>query len=120
VENAQRTYDTALSRWLTNKIESRANLTNIAVLTPAVEPLEPRAARRLIGAMSVLVGLLLGRRGGVPARDPRPARALARRPGVAPRRPSLGRLSRWQPLGAACAGAGLLRRAFRARLPHPL
>ena len=121
LENAQRTYDTALSRWLTNKVESRASMTNIAVLTPAVEPLEPKSPKvPLIGGLSVLVGLLLG---GVVVflletldRRVRSRADLESRLAV----PSLGRLSRWQPLGGRLLPAPVLSGARSARaLPHP-
>jgi len=121
LENAQRTYDTALSRWLTNKVESRASMTNIAVLTPAIEPLEPKSPKvPLIGGLSVLVGLLLG---GVVVflletldRRVRSRADLESRLAV----PSLGRLSRWQPLGGRLLPAPVLSGARSGRaLPHP-
>jgi chain length determinant protein EpsF len=121
VENAQRTYDTALTRWLTNKVESRANLTNIAVLTPAIEPLEAKSPKvPLIAALSVFVGLLLG---GVVVflletldRRVRSRADLESRLAV----PSLGRLSKWQPLGARLLPAPVLSGARSGRaLPHP-
>src|SRR3954466_11735902 len=121
LENAQRTYDTALSRWLTNKVESRANLTNIAVLTPAIEPLEAKSPKvPLIAGLAVLVGLLLA---GVVVflletldRRVRSRADLESRLAV----PSLGRLSKWQPLGARLLPAPVLSGARSGRaLPHP-
>jgi chain length determinant protein EpsF len=121
VDNAQRTYDTALTRWLTNKIESRANLTNIAVLTNAVEPLEPKSPKvPLIGGLSIVVGLLLA---GVVVflletldRRVRSRADLESRLAV----PSLGRLSRWQPLGGRLLPAPVFSGARSGRaLPHP-
>jgi succinoglycan biosynthesis transport protein ExoP len=121
LENAQRTYDTALSRWLTNKVESRANLTNIAVLTPAIEPLEAKSPKvPLIAGLAVLVGLLLA---GVVVflletldRRVRSRGDLESRLAV----PSLGRLSKWQPLGARLLPAPVLSGARSGRaLPHP-
>ena len=121
LENAQRTYDTALSRWLTNKVESRASLTNIAVLTAAIEPLEPKSPKvPLIAGLSVMVGLLLG---GVVVflletldRRVRSRADLESRLAV----PSLGRLSKWQPLGGRLLPAPVLSGARSARaLPHP-
>jgi len=121
VDNAQRTYDTALSRWLTNKVESRANLTNIAVLTQAIEPLEAKSPKvPLIGGLAVMVGLLLG---GVVVflletldRRVRSRADLESRLAV----PSLGRLSRWQPLGGRLLPAPVLSGARSGRaLPHP-
>jgi succinoglycan biosynthesis transport protein ExoP len=117
VENAQRTYDGALSRWLTNKIESRANMTNISVLTPAIEPLEPKSPKvGLIAGLSIAIGTLLA---GVVVflletldRRVRSRGDLESRLAV----PSLGRLSKWQPTGGRLLPAPL--RAARA-LPHP-
>jgi polysaccharide biosynthesis transport protein len=117
VENAQRTYDTALSRWLTNKIESRASMTNIAVLSPAVEPLEHKSPKvGLIAGLSIVIGALLA---GVVVflletldRRVRSRGDLESRLAV----PSLGRLSKWQPTGGRLLPAPL--RAARA-LPHP-
>lgn len=121
VENAQRTYDGALSRWLTNKIESRANMTNISVLTPAVEPLEPKSPKvGLIAGLSVVIGALLA---GVVVflletldRRVRSRGDLESRLAV----PSLGRLSKWQPTGGRLLAAPNFPggRAARA-LPHP-
>jgi uncharacterized protein involved in exopolysaccharide biosynthesis len=117
VENAQRTYDGALSRWLTNKIESRANMTNISLLTPAIEPLEPKSPKvGLIAGLSIFIGALLA---GVVVflletldRRVRSRGDLESRLAV----PSLGRLSKWQPTGGRLLPAPL--RAARA-LPHP-
>ena len=117
VENAQRTYDGALSRWLTNKIESRANMTNISVLTPAIEPLEHKSPKvGLIAGLSIVVGALLA---GVVVflletldRRVRSRGDLESRLAV----PSLGRLSKWQPTGGRLLPAPL--RAARS-LPHP-
>ena len=117
VENAQRTYDNALSRWLTNKIESRANMTNISVLTPAIEPLEHKSPKvGLIAGLSIVVGALLA---GVVVflletldRRVRSRGDLESRLAV----PSLGRLSKWQPTGGRLLPAPL--RAARS-LPHP-
>jgi chain length determinant protein EpsF len=121
VDNAQRTYDAALTRWLTSKVDSRANLTNIAVLTPAIEPLEPKSPKvPLIGGLSIVVGLLLG---GLVVflletldRRVRSRADLESRLAV----PSLGRLSRWQPLGGRLLPAPVLSGARSGRaLPHP-
>jgi chain length determinant protein EpsF len=117
VENAQRTYDTALSRYLTTKVESRALTSNIAVLTPAIEPLEHKSPKvGLITMLSVVIGGLLA--AGVVFlleildRRVRSRSDLESRLAV----PALGRLSKWQPAGGRLLPAPL--RAARA-LPHP-
>lgn len=61
VEMAQRTYDTAMQRFMASKIESRALQTNVSILDQALPP--SRAARPRIGlnlALSVFIGTLLG------------------------------------------------------------
>jgi uncharacterized protein involved in exopolysaccharide biosynthesis len=117
VENAQRTYDTALSRYLTTKVESRALTSNIAVLTPAIEPLEHKSPKvGLITMLSVVIGGLLA--AGVVFlleildRRVRSRSDLESRLAV----PALGRLSKWQPAGGRLLPAPL--RAAHA-LPHP-
>lgn len=117
VENAQRAYDAVLVRLTTNKIESRAQTTNVAMLSPAIEPLTPTHPKiGLISGLAVLVGLLLAAAVvyALEALDRRVrSRAdLESRLAV----PSLGRLSRWQPTGGRLLPAPV--RATRA-LPHP-
>jgi chain length determinant protein EpsF len=117
VENAQRTYDSALQRWLTIKVDSRANMTNIAVLTPAVAPLEPKSPKvGLISGLSVLLGGLLA--AGVVFLLETLDRRVRSRGDLESRLavPSLGRLSKWQPTGGRLLPAPM--RAARA-LPHP-
>src|SRR5258706_4587010 len=117
VENAQRTYDAALSKWLTMKVDSRARMTNIALLTPAIEPLEPKSPKvGLITTLSILVGPLLA--GGVVFLLESVDRRVRSRGDLESRLavPSLGRLSKWQPTGGRLLPAPL--RAARA-LPHP-
>jgi succinoglycan biosynthesis transport protein ExoP len=120
VENAQRTYDAALQRWLTNKVESRAQGTNLAILHPAIAPLEPKSPKvGLVTGLSVLIGGLLA--AGVVFLLETLDRRVRSRADLESRLavPSLGRLSRWQPAGgrllAAPGGAGRSSRA----LPHP-
>ena len=117
VENAQRAYDTVLARQMTTQIEGRAKNGDVALLTPAIEPATPAHPRLpLIGALSVLLGLVLAtmmiyaletldRRVRLPA-------DLEARLAV----PSLGRLSKWQPTGGRLLPAPSA--AARA-LPHP-
>jgi uncharacterized protein involved in exopolysaccharide biosynthesis len=60
LDNAQRAYDGALSRAIAVKVDSKVRQTNLAMLTPAVEPLKPAVPKvGLISALSVLIGLLL-------------------------------------------------------------
>lgn len=117
VENAQRAYDAVLARYTVNKIDSRATSTNVAMLSPATEPLKPAHPKiGLISGLAVLIGLLLA------AAVVYVLEALDRR--VRSRAdlesrlavPSLGRLSRWQPSGGRLLPAPA--RAARA-LPHP-
>jgi uncharacterized protein involved in exopolysaccharide biosynthesis len=117
VENAQRAYDAVLARYTVNKIDSRATSTNVAMLSPATEPLTPAHPKiGLISGLAVLIGLLLA------AAVVYVLEALDRR--VRSRAdlesrlavPSLGRLSRWQPAGGRLLPAPA--RATRA-LPHP-
>jgi len=117
VDNAQRNYDTVLTRAMSTRIESRAKQGDVALLTPAVEPPLPAQPKiPLIAALSVVLGLLiagtmvylletLDRR--VRSRSDLEARLAV---------PSLGRLSKWQPTGGRLLAAP--RPAARA-LPHP-
>ena len=117
VENAQRSYDAVLARFTANKIDSGAKTTNVALLTPAVEPITPQHPKLgLIAVLSVLVGGLLA--GAVVYilesldRRVRSRSDLESRLAV----PSLGRLSRWQPTGGRLLPVPV--RTARA-LPHP-
>jgi len=61
VETAQRMYDTAMQRYVVNKVDSQARQTNIAVLTPAVAPSEPKSPKIMLNlALALVVGLMLG------------------------------------------------------------
>jgi chain length determinant protein EpsF len=118
VDNAQRAYDAVLARFVTNKIDSRALQTNVALLTPAVEPLRPAHPKvGLITGLAVLVGALLA--AGVVwvletlDRRVRSRADLDSRLAV----PSLGRLSRWQPVGGRLLPAPM--RSTAKALPHP-
>lgn len=117
VETQQRAYDAALTRMVSNQVDSQAREANVAVLTPAVEPLVPAFPRiGLISGLALVVGALLAasvvflletldRR--VRSRADLEARLAV---------PTLGRLSRWQPAGGRLLPAPA--RANRA-LPHP-
>jgi chain length determinant protein EpsF len=117
VESSQRAYDAILARYMTNNIESRARQTNVAMLTPAVEPIKPKHPKvGLISALSVLVGGLLAA-GVVYVLETLDRRVRSRfdleaRLAV----PSLGRLSRWQPTGGRLLPSPM--RTARA-LPNP-
>ena len=117
LDNAQRSHDAVLTRYMTTQIESRARQGDAAVLTPAVEPAKPAHPKLgLIGGLAVILGLVvatmmvyavesLDRR--VRSRSDLEARLAV---------PSLGRLSRWQP----SAGRLLPAPSGAARaLPHP-
>jgi polysaccharide biosynthesis transport protein len=117
VENAQRTYDAVLARFTSNKIDSAAKTTNVALLTPAIEPIKPAHPKLgLIAGLALVVGLLLAaaivylletldRR--VRSRSDLESRLAV---------PSFGRLSRWQPAGGRLLPVPV--RTARA-LPHP-
>ncbi|HET7669081.1 MAG TPA: chain length determinant protein EpsF [Burkholderiales bacterium] len=100
LDNAQRAYDSALTRAIAVKVDSKVRQTNLAMLTPAIEPLKPAMPKvGLISGLSVLIGLLLAA-GMVYAlefmdRRVRSRSDLESRLAV----PSLGVLSRWTPAG---------------------
>jgi chain length determinant protein EpsF len=117
VDNSQRSYDAVLARYMTNKIESSAKSTNVALLTPAIEPLEPAQPKvGLISGLAVLIGTMLAAAVVFVLesmdRRVRTRADLETRLAV----PSLGRLSRWQPTGGRLLPAPMS--AARA-LPHP-
>jgi len=117
IEHAQRSYDTVLTRYVTNKIDASAKSSNVALLSPAIEPLKPKHPKvGLITGFSVLIGLLLAA-GVVYVLEALDRRVRSRfdlesRLAV----PSLGRLSKWQPTGGRLLPAPT--KAARA-LPHP-
>jgi len=100
VDNAQHAYDGALTRAIAVKVDSKVRQTNLAMLTPAVEPLKPAVPKvGLISALSVFIGLLLAA-GMVYVLELMDRRVRSRtdlesRLAV----PSLGLLSRWTPAG---------------------
>ncbi|MEO8716788.1 MAG: chain length determinant protein EpsF [Burkholderiales bacterium] len=61
VESAERAYDTAMQRAVTSQVDSRANVTNVSVLNPAIAPGRPSSPKVGLNiALSVVVGVLLG------------------------------------------------------------
>jgi succinoglycan biosynthesis transport protein ExoP len=117
IEAAQRSYDTVLTRYMTNKIDATANTTNVMLLSPASEPIKPVHPKvGLIAGLSVVLGLLLA--AGIVYvlemldRRVRSRHDLESRLAV----PSLGRLSKWQPTGGRLLPAPT--RVARA-LPQP-
>ena len=61
VESAERAYDTAMQRSVTSQVESRANQSNVTVLSPAVVPNKPSSPKVTLNiALSVVVGVMLG------------------------------------------------------------
>jgi protein tyrosine kinase modulator len=117
LDNAQRSHDAVLARYMTTQIESRARQGDAAVLTPAVEPAKPAHPKiPLIVGLSVVLGLMLATMMVYALetfdRRVRSRHDLETRLAV----PSLGRLSRWQPTGGRLLPAP--SGAARA-LPHP-
>jgi chain length determinant protein EpsF len=101
LENAQRAYDGALQRAIAVKVDSKVRQTNLAMLTPALEPIKPAFPKvGLISALSVLIGLLLA--AGVVYVFEYMDRRVRSRGDLESRLavPSLGILSRWTPAGA--------------------
>ena len=117
VENAQRNYDTVLTRAMSTQLESRARQGDVQLLTPAIEPALPAQPKiPLVAALSVVLGLLIAT-GMVYLLETLDRRVRSR--GDLEARlavPSLGRLSKWQPTGGRLLAAP--RPAARA-LPHP-
>lgn len=61
VESAERAYDIAMQRSVTSQVESRANHSNVTVLSPAVVPNKPSSPKITLNmALSVVVGVMLG------------------------------------------------------------
>jgi len=117
VESAQRAYDTALTRYMTSKVDSRAQMTNVSQLTAAVQPAAAAFPKvPLISVLSVLVGALFA--AGVVFLLETMDRRVRSRGDLESRLavPNLGRLSTWQP-----AGGRLLPAPARMAhaLPHP-
>jgi chain length determinant protein EpsF len=61
VDSAEKTYDTAMQRYVVSQVESRASQTNVTLLTPAVAPIRPSQPRIVLNiALSFVVGTMLG------------------------------------------------------------
>lgn len=61
VETAQKAYEAALARFLVNKVESGARVSNVTLLNPALEPSRPAKPRKAVNlALGVILGLVLG------------------------------------------------------------
>ena len=61
VDNAQRAYEAASQRYTQTNLESQTNQTNIAVLSPAIPPIEPAFPKLPLNvALSIVVGTMLG------------------------------------------------------------
>jgi polysaccharide biosynthesis transport protein len=120
VDNAQRAYDAAIGRYTTIKLESKARQTNLAMLTPAVEPVKPAQPKiGLICGLALILGGLLA--AGVVYMLEMIDRRVRSRSDLESRLalPTLGKLSRWQPAGGRLLPATISGpRAARA-LPHP-
>lgn len=61
VDTAQKAYEAAQQRYLVNKVESGARLTNVTVLNPATEPTHPSKPRVMLNILlGIVVGIALG------------------------------------------------------------
>lgn len=61
VDAAQRAYDTVTQRFNQTNLESQSTQTNVSVLTPAEEPIEPSFPKVLLNTLlSIFLGTLLG------------------------------------------------------------
>jgi uncharacterized protein involved in exopolysaccharide biosynthesis len=61
VETAQKAYEAALARYISNKVESAARSSNVTLLSPAVESTRPARPRLVVNlALGLAMGLLLG------------------------------------------------------------
>lgn len=61
VDTAQKAYEAAQQRYFVNKVESGARMTNVNVLSPAVEPTRPAKPKKVLNiALGLIVGLCLG------------------------------------------------------------
>lgn len=61
VENAQRNYEMVQQRLQLTSLESQATQSNVAVLTPAVPPLQPSSPKLVLNTiLAVFIGVVLG------------------------------------------------------------
>jgi uncharacterized protein involved in exopolysaccharide biosynthesis len=61
VENAQKAYDAIALRMNQSSLESQTQQTNVSILSPAEEPLEPASPKLLLNTLlAVFLGTLLG------------------------------------------------------------
>ncbi len=62
VDTAKRAYEAVTNRYNQTSLESQATQTNVSVLTPALEPLEPSFPKPLpqMTLIAIMVGILLG------------------------------------------------------------
>jgi polysaccharide biosynthesis transport protein len=60
VESAQRAYDTAMQRVSQTRLEAQINQTNVAIVNPAVAPIDPSRPRILLNvALAIVLGACL-------------------------------------------------------------
>ena len=118
LENAQRSYDGALGRAMALKVDSKVRQTNLAMLTPAVEPLKPAMPKvGLISGLSIVIGLLLA--AGIVYMLETMDRRVRSRSDLEARLavPSLGLLSKWTPAGGRLLPSP--HTSVRNALPRP-
>jgi len=62
VDTAKRAYEAVTNRYNQTNLESQATQTNVSVLTPALEPLEPSFPKPLpqMTLIAIMLGILLG------------------------------------------------------------
>ncbi|HZZ91043.1 MAG TPA: chain length determinant protein EpsF [Usitatibacter sp.] len=117
VDTAQKAYEAALQRYLVNKVESGARMTNVNVLSPAVEPSRPAKPKVTLNiALGLILGLCLGM-GAVfllELMDRRVRSADDLVVSLGPQAPLLGTLKPWRPAGLLGGPGGNTR-----ALPSP-
>jgi chain length determinant protein EpsF len=113
IDAAQRSYETVLGRYMTTKMDASAKQTNVALLAPAIMPLEPVHPKvGLIVGLSVLLGALLAT-GTVYVLETLDRRVRSRADLEAKLAvPSLGGLSKWHSSGVRLLPAPLSARSL--------